>query len=87
MVYNFNDACEAEVLCEHCDMKRCSSNPVCGCVLCEGAHCDDAYQTYLENIYDNPCNHCKNAGLETMDKVAACNCCDKYSNFDPAEEV
>jgi len=36
---------------------------------------------------DKPCKTCDNAGLETMSKVAACNCCEDYEFYIPMKGV
>ena len=35
---------------------------------------------------DKPCVTCNNAGWETMDKVAACNCCENFEFYTPRKE-
>ena len=35
-------------LCDYCDDIPCSSHPAFGCVFCEGSHCEDAYNRYVE---------------------------------------
>ena len=38
---------ESEILCEYCEMSPYQSVPG-GAAFCEGARCDDAYDSYIE---------------------------------------
>ncbi len=38
---------ESETLCEYCDISQCQSAPDGG-IWCEGARCDEAYDSYIE---------------------------------------
>jgi hypothetical protein len=89
MAFTFKEMTDNPVcngLCGKCDLVPCKSDPSCGCITCEGSHCKDSYQSYLEEKFDDPCHHCKNHENDTMGKVAACNCCEQYEFFDPIEE-
>lgn len=90
MVLTFKEMTDSPIrtgLCGKCDIIPCSSHSAYyGCVMCEGVLCKDAFQTYLKEKFDDPCNHCKNREQDTMGKVAACNCCEQYEFFSPNDK-
>lgn len=85
MPYSYQHATENEILCPHCRSVPFLSNPHTGGDFCEGARCPEAWVKYLESELGNPCETCNNRGMETMDRVAACNCCDDYEYYSPVD--
>ena len=49
-LYTFEEMQDREMLCDHCRADPgCYQSPSGDPIWCEGAYCDEAYQSYLDN--------------------------------------